>query len=43
MSAGAQNSSLKGSPARCYVFDSDKLGIQNLPGEGAAADGPDGD
>lgn len=42
LSAGAQNSSLKGSPARCYVFDSDKLGIQNLPGEGTAANGSDG-
>lgn len=39
LSAGAQNSSLRGAPARCYVFDAEVLGMQTLPGAGDAAQG----
>lgn len=42
LGANAQNAAIKGSPARCYVFDTDKLGLQTLPGDGSA-DGQAGD
>lgn len=38
LAAGATNSSLKGAPARCYVFDAEKLGLQNLPGDEPSGD-----
>ena len=38
LAAGSQNSSLRGAPARCYVFNTAKIGLQTLPG-----DGPQGD
>ncbi|MEN6303695.1 MAG: DUF927 domain-containing protein, partial [Armatimonadia bacterium] len=31
LAAGAQNAGLRGAPARCYVFDAAKLGMQVLP------------
>ena len=34
LAAGAQNVTLRGAPARCYVFDAAALGIQVLPEQG---------
>jgi len=33
--AGAQNSSMRGTPTRCYVFDVAKLGLSSLMGDGS--------